>query len=99
MSGGSHDYLYVKDADDLLAMEDVLDRMASDLAAVGYAEDAAEETEHLLHVVRQYRVRANVTMRRLGGVWRAMEMWKSCDWSEDSIKDALREYRERHPTG
>lgn len=94
MSGGSYDYLCVKDADELFHMEEQLQRMAARLAGLGYAEDAAMETEDVLAAVRQARVRLNARISRLGRVWRAVEWWDSGDYAEDQVRTAVEEYRE-----
>jgi|SRR6187402_151479 len=94
MSGGSYNYLHGADADDLLSGKSAdLARMAERLAGLDYAEDAARETEELILIVRQFRIRAEARMERLAGVWHAVEWWDSCDYSEDQVKQALAKYR------
>lgn len=97
MSGGSYDYLCHKESGELFeySNEANLERMAQRLAGLGYAEDAARETEELLLLVRQSRMRLQVRMERLAGLWRAVEWWDSCDSGEDGVKHALDNYRER----
>jgi hypothetical protein len=98
MSGGSYEYLYVWSAEKLLEREEILEAMASRLAGLGYAQDAARETEELLCIVRQARVRIETRQQRLAEVWRAVERWDSCDSGEDGVKRALANYREEvHP--
>ncbi|GII89643.1 hypothetical protein Ssi03_76330 [Sphaerisporangium siamense] len=96
MSGGSYNYLYQDDELHELArysrMED-LRSMADRLAGLGYAADAAAETEELLVILRQSRIRAEVRARRLAAVWKAIEWWDSCDWTEDQVKGALAQFR------
>jgi hypothetical protein len=94
MSGGSYNYLFAKDADDLLQSAGDLREMANRLVGLGYAEDAATETEELVTIVNQFRVRAQVRMHRLAAVWHAVEWWDSCDAGEEGVKDALAAYRE-----
>jgi hypothetical protein len=95
MSGGSYDYLYIKDIDELLHShhQENIEGMAARLAGLGYAQDAAEETESVLLILRQFQVRMQARLNRLSGVWKAVEWWDSCDWNEDSVKEALAEYR------
>lgn len=96
MSGGSYNYLgTVSDLADLLSHESDLRDMADRLAGLGYAEDAAQETEELLTMLRQWKVRAEVRIRRLSDVWHAVEWWDSCDYSEDQVHKALASYRDR----
>lgn len=93
MSGGSYDYLCYKDAADLFIYENQLQSMSDRLARLGYAEDAAKETEEVILILRQFQNRLNARLERLSPVWRAVEWWDSCDSSEDGVKMALKEYR------
>jgi hypothetical protein len=99
MSGGAYDYLCNKDAEDAFddTVQQNLRRMADRLAGLGYAEDAARETEELICMIAQAEVRVSVRMRRLSSVWRSVEWWDSCDSSEDYVRDALAEYRKAPP--
>lgn len=94
MSGGSYDYLCYKEADDIINSTNELQQMADRLAGLGYADDAAKETQQLLLTIRQYKNRINSSIQRLQGVWHAIEWWDSCDSGEDGVKDALKNYRE-----
>ena len=94
MSGGSYDYLWAAaDLDDLLAKQHVLKEMSDRLAGLGYAPDAAAETEELLLLLREWQVRADVRVKRLSGVWHAVEWWDSADSGEDAVRKALAQYR------
>jgi len=95
MSGGSYNYLCYGSDDlaELLGKESDLRDMADRLAGLGYAEDAARETEELLTMLRQWKTRAEVRGRRLKEVWKAVEWWDSCDWTEDQVREALAKYR------
>ncbi len=96
MSGGSYNYLGLicyDDLPELLSKESDLRDMADRLAGLGYAEDAARETEELLVMLRQWKIRAEVRVRRLADLWRAVEWWDSSDSSEDRVREALAAYR------
>lgn len=94
MSGGSYEYLcHTWDLDDLLAKRGELERMSARLSGLGWAEDAARETEELLVMLRQWQIRAETRITRLRDVWKAIEWWDSCDWSEDQVREALAAYR------
>lgn len=94
MSGGSFNYLcHTWDLDTLIDKQGDLEAMSQALAGLGYAKDAARETEELLVLLRQWENRATVRLDRLREVWKAMEWWQSCDYSEDTFKEALAEYR------
>ncbi|MGW6578861.1 hypothetical protein ACWF76_05550 [Streptomyces globisporus] len=97
MSGGSYNYLYAAaDLEDLQARRFDLEEMANRLAGLGYAQDAARETEELLVLYRQWETRAAVRMRRLTDVWHAVEWWDSNDSSETCVHEALAKYRGEH---
>ena len=95
MSGGSYNYLCYKDATQLLSAESDSDiqGMSDRLAGLGYASDAAMETEQLLLTIRQSRNRIDAIVKRLSPVWRAIEWWDSGDSGEDNVKDSLENYR------
>jgi len=95
MSGGSYNYLFTaQDLEDLHNRRFDLEEMATRLAGLGYAQDAARETEELLLLFRQWEVRAEARMRRLSDVWHAVEWWDSNDSSEDRVHEALAKYRD-----
>jgi len=93
MSGGSYDYLYSKDVEDLLHTQETIQNMADRLAGLGYASDAAKETQELLLTLRQFENRRSAMKERLSDVWHSVEWWDSCDSGEDSVKNALEKYR------
>lgn len=95
MSGGSYNYLFAKDDAPRLmeSGEPDLERMVDRLAALGYAEDAARESMTVLAEMRACQVRLEVMVRRLAGIWRAIEWWDSNDSGEQGVKAALAEYR------
>lgn len=93
MSGGRYDYLFTKDPEQLFEYIETVERMADRLAGLGYAQDAARETQELLLLLRQAIVRIEVRKQRLAGVWHAVEWWDSMDSGEGDVKEALAEYR------
>lgn len=92
MSGGSFNYLCHKDFSDLISAETDIQQMADELARLGYAPDAAQETMEVLLEIRQARIRIEARTRRLNRVWQAIEWWQSGDYSEDAVKEAIRHY-------
>jgi hypothetical protein len=97
VSGGSYNYLFAAlDLEDLHNRRHDLEEMANRLAGLGYAQDAARETEELLVLFRQWESRAAVRIRRLADVWHAVEWWDSNDSSEDHVHKALAKYRGEH---
>ena len=93
MSGGSYNYLCHVSADELMVKQNDIQDMADRLAGLGYADDAAKETQFLLLAVRQYENRITASIDRLNKVWKAVEWWDSSDGSEDGVKTALEDYR------
>jgi len=94
VSGGNYDYLcWADELDRLLEKQHHLADMAERLAGLGYADDAAQETTDLLLTLRQWRIRAQAHVKRLEGVWKAVEWWDSADWDEDAVREALAKYR------
>lgn len=98
MSGGSFNYLCeARDFDTLVRQSGSLEEMAAALSALGYAPDAARETEELLVQLRQWETRATVRVERLRDVWKAVEWFHSSDWGESRIHEALAAYRGETP--
>lgn len=93
MSGGSYNYLYVKDVEHLIGRDDSLQEMADRLAGLGYANDAAAETQDVLLQIRQFTNRVEQSIERLRIVWKAVEWWDSNDSTEEGLKEALELYR------
>lgn len=99
MSGGSFNYLFVKAAWELgegSAMED-LERMADELAKLGYAADAAAETQTIILDYRAFVNRTQTAVDRLKDTWHSMEWWHSNDGGEDDVKKSLAKYRGETP--
>lgn len=94
MSGGSYNWLYeASDLEELQARRHDLEAMAARLSGLGYARDAACETEELLVLFRQWETRAAVRVSRLADLWQAVERWDSNDSGEAAVKAALAAYR------
>ena len=93
MSGGSYDYLCYTEISDLPDKLPMIQQMAYRLAGLGYASDAARETEELLLTLRQFQARIETMKSRLEGVWHAIEWWDSCDYGEEQVKAELEAYR------
>ncbi len=96
MSGGSFNHLYKKEVDELFESKTDLYGMLEALEDLGYAEDAAAETDEILSIIRLTRIRIQRRINRLKDVWHAMEWWRSGDSSEDDFKRVLAKYREEH---
>jgi hypothetical protein len=95
MSGGSYEYLYVKTTEEIMGwgVRENLQRMADRLTEIGDAEDAAGETEDILAMIAQFERRVSVRLRRLSGVWHAVEWMDSGDSGIEEVRTALEAYR------
>lgn len=88
MSGGSFDYLYLKDDLPKYALEQMADELDA-LAAEGVpgAAEAAAETRRYIAPEHAVPIR---------DVWHAVEWWRSSDWGKDDVLEALGEYKGTH---
>lgn len=93
MSGGSYDYLCYKDSSNIFGEEQTIQRMADRLAKLGFADDAALETQGLILEIRAARIRIDARIERLKNLWQVIEWVDSCDYGPDDIPPALAKYR------
>lgn len=91
MSGGSYDYLYIKEPEDLFYNPHI-DNMVDRLIELD-APDAATELEQVNLILQNARVRVNARMERLKGILKAVEWYDSCDSGLDAVEGALERYR------
>ena len=96
MSGGSYEYLFIKDATDLLRGNEHLQPMADRLAALGYM-DAAKETNDLIVELRIVEARLEARVDRLRDVWKAVEWLDSMDSGPEAVAEAVAQYRGERP--
>ena len=96
MSGGSHNYLYCRDEEDLFSWSGVtdLDNMATSMIEHG-AINIAKDTLRLKNYIEQTLTRVEVMQESLSKVFRAVEWRDSGDIGEDSLQKAFEEYRNR----
>lgn len=93
MSGGSFNYLCHADPAELFNRTSDIERMVEELAKLGF-KDAAQETETIKLIAHHFQVLMQARLNRLSPVWKAVEWYRSCDWSLDSVNDAIEKYRE-----
>ncbi|MBY0552873.1 MAG: hypothetical protein K2W95_36655 [Candidatus Obscuribacterales bacterium] len=97
MSGGSYEYICNRDSQELAeSYGDPLTNMLERLLGLGYANDAATETQGVIDDLAELRAlmaRIDRRMRPVQQVWRAMEWWDSMDSSEEGFRRALEEWR------
>lgn len=89
MSGGSFDYLYIKDAHRVVDSESDVQQMYDWLKDHGYA-DAMLHTGLVLQAIQLLDQRID----RMRDVWQAVEWCCSSDWGEDQVKEAIDKWRD-----
>ena len=92
MSGGSYNYLYCKNVDELFGNIWDIEDMAEELTKMNYLDVAADMTR-LAEYIKSARIRVGVLSEQLRPVMKAVEWYKSSDIGEDSLKKAIEEYR------
>ena len=93
MSGGSYDYMYGEEAEQLRWKGDLFNRMVDRLNGLGY-EDVAKDTVKFQQMIKRYFLTMEVMQNKLSPVWKAIEWCDSGDTGIESVCDAVREYRE-----
>ena len=92
MSGGSFNYLYCKEPDELLNSIWDIEDMAEELTKMNYLDVAADMTR-LAEYIKSAQIRIGVLSEQLRPVMKAVEWYKSADIGEDSLKKAIEKYR------
>ena len=94
MSGGSWDYLYAEEIDDLMQYRDIelLGKMADYLNQNGY-EDVAKDTRRLVEYIKSAKIRVETLFEMLSPIFKAVELYCSGDWGKDRVGKAIEEYR------
>ena len=94
MSGGSWNYLYLKEIDDLMQRSNIetLEEMADYLNQNGY-EDVAKDTRRLVEYIRSAKIRVETLFEMLSPVFKAVEWYYSADWGKYKVDEAIEEYR------
>ena len=96
MSGGSYNYLYAHPQGDLEARRGSIEAMRDRLAGL--------ETEGIPGAARAARLTryvlihldlAEAKAQELADVWHAIEWRDSCDYGEDTMREALAEWQEK----
>lgn len=91
MSGGSYDYLYSKDAEDLVYRVPDLIRMRDRLIELDM-KTGAEKVQKLILTVEKYRIEADARMDEMYGLMRAVEWMDSGDSGLDSVQQAYEKF-------
>jgi hypothetical protein len=94
MSGGSYDYLYRRDADELLGPGDSLEqleRMAARLTELGY-DAIGSRTRDVIRYVDHARERVTEDAGVLRDIWHAVEWYDSADYGFDQLTKVIEEW-------
>jgi len=94
MSGGSYDYLYAKEVDQILSATETLDSMAQRLEGLDMAgaATAAVETRAIIAEIRRFEDDIRRRSARLRDVWMEVEWWDSSDGSRGAVERVLAKY-------
>ena len=94
MSGGSWNYLYSKDTDELMNSStiELLQDMSYRLVALRY-EDVAEDTQRLVEYIRSANIQIETLFKMLSPVFKAVEWYDSGDWGGETLDDEIWKYR------
>lgn len=95
MSGGSYDYLYCKDLDDLLQSSYQLREMASDLMLYWPQSKAAHDTKSFVDMFDVFMKVLEDKKKPLEKVWKAQEWWQSNDYVKEQVTQEIWDYE--HP--
>jgi len=94
MSGGSYDYLYLKETEDLFKLDNInyLSDMAVVLSKEGY-EDVSRDVVRLIEYIKSAWNRVDVLREQLSDVMRSVEWFDSLDFDLDTLKEHIEMYR------
>lgn len=93
MSGGSFNYIYRRDIEDMTHVPNELRDMADELERLGYAEDVTKATRDFIATIERTKLDLEARQRTLADVWQTMEWWRSGDCNENEFKKTLAKYR------
>ena len=94
MSGGSWNYLFCKDIDELMngSSTELLQDMVDRLNSAGF-KDAAKDTQRLVEYIKSASIRIETLFETLSPVFKAVEWFDSGDWGEETLNNEILKYR------
>jgi hypothetical protein len=94
MSGGSWNYLYCKDVDELMngSSTELLQDMVDRLNSAGF-KDVAKDTQRLVEYIKSASIRIETLFEVLSPVFKAVEWFDSGDWGEETLNNEILKYR------
>lgn len=94
MSGGSYDYLYCKDTEELFSKAVDIEDMAETLEKLNYL-DVARDMRRLAEYIKTAHNRVEVLSKQLRPIMKAVEWYEDCDIGEDKLGKEIEEYRNK----
>lgn len=92
MSGGSWNYLYCKDIDEIMTSVEDLQDMSDRLVTLGYT-DIAQDTQRLVEYIKSASIRIETLFEALSPAFKAVEWFDSGDWGEETLNNEILKYR------
>lgn len=94
MSGGSWNYLYCKDIDELMngSSTELLQDMVDRLNSAGF-KDVAKDTQRLVEYIKSAGIRIETLFEALSPVFKAIEWFDSGDWGKEALNNEISKYR------
>lgn len=95
MSGGSWNYLFCKDIDELMngSSTELLQDMVDRLNSAGF-KDVAKDTQRLVEYIKSASIRIETLFEALSPVFKAVEWFDSGDWGEETLNNEILKYRD-----
>lgn len=94
MSGGSFNYLYCRNTDELMNNTSDLEEMRDCLISYGY-EDIAKDTQRLIEYIKSAECVIGTLKDMLEPVFHAVEWYESADWGKERMIEELEKYRRK----
>lgn len=94
MSGGSWNYLYCKDVDELMngSSTELLQDMVDRLNSAGF-KDVAKDTQRLVEYIKSASIQIETLFEALSPVFKAVEWFDSGDWGKETLNNEVLKYR------
>ena len=92
MSGGSYDYLYCKEPEEIFANAAYIEDMAETLIKLGHL-DVARDMTRLSEYIRSAYNRIDVLSQQLKPIMKAVEYYEDCDMSAETLGEEVEKYR------
>lgn len=92
MSGGSYNYLYWIEYQDIVSREEDIENMRDRLAELGY-DDLAKKTNTILEDNKKIQKQMNERLDKIRQVWKSVEYYDSSDVGLQDVKEAIYNFK------